>query len=57
MKFNEGSGTIREHINKLTEIYQQLRILGELITDSSFITALLLSLPESYKNLVTILEA
>src|SRR5579871_1861026 len=57
IKFIEGSSTIQDHINRFTEIYQQLQSMNEPITNSSYITALLLNLPESYKYLVTILEA
>src|SRR5579871_2216721 len=57
MKFIEGSSTIQDHINRFTEIYQQLQSMNKLIMDSSYITMLLLSLPESYKYLITILEA
>src|SRR5579871_3601331 len=57
MKFIEGSSIIRDHINRFTEIYQQLQSMNEPIMDSSYITALLLSLSESYKYLVTTLEA
>src|SRR5579871_4756911 len=57
MKFIEGSSTIQYHINRFTEIYQQLLSMNEPIIDSNYIAALLLSLPESYKYLVTTLEA
>src|SRR5579871_5374939 len=57
MKFIEGSSTIRDYINRFTEIYQQLQSINEPIMDSSYIAVLLLNLPESYKYLVTILEA
>src|SRR5579871_2824500 len=57
MKFIEGSSTIRDYINRFTEIYQQLQSMNEPITDSSYIATLLLSLLESYKYLVTILKA
>jgi hypothetical protein len=56
-KFVEGSETLQEHINKLTRIHQRLTTLGEQPSDSSFITALLISLPETYNNLITVLEA
>src|SRR5579871_1812026 len=57
MKFIERSSTIQDYINRFTEIYQQLQSMNEPIIDSSYITTLLLSLLESYKYLVIILEA
>src|SRR5579871_2318055 len=57
MKFIKGLSTIRDYINRFNKIYQQLQSMNEPIMDLSYITALLLSLPESYKYLVTTLEA
>src|SRR5579871_1102773 len=56
LKYSNGVSTIQEHINKLTSIDQQLIDLGEVLSESSFIAALLLSLPENYNNLVNVLE-
>ena len=56
LKYSNGTSTIQEHINKLTSIDQQLIDLGKVLSKSSFIVVLLLSLPESYNNLINILE-
>src|SRR5579871_5069567 len=55
-KYTEGLGTLQEYLNKIILISQQLTTLGEPPTNSSLTTALLTSLPESYNNLITILE-
>ena len=50
-------GTLQEYINKLKRISNNLTKLSESPSDSSFITALFISLPESYSNLIMALEA
>src|SRR5579871_2672691 len=55
-KYTEGLRTLQEHLNKIILISQQLTTLGKPLTNSSLTIALLTSLPESYNNLIIILE-
>ena len=56
LRLEEG-GSVQEHIKTLTEIFNKLSVVGDVITDEDHIVHLLASLPDSYNVLVTALEA
>ena len=45
------------HIKNMTEIFEQLSFIGDTVTDEDRLVFLLASLPDSYRMLVTALEA
>lgn len=49
--------SMREHINQMMTLVDQLRGIGEELSDSHKAALLLCSLPESYSSLVTAIEA
>lgn len=56
-RLDEG-GDVEAHVIKMNELFQKMTALGEVITqDFIFSATLLSSLPESYDNLITALEA
>lgn len=50
-------GSVQEHLRTMTETFNALSILGDVITEEDRVVHLLASLPESYSMLVTALEA
>ena len=56
MKLKEGQ-SVQKHVKALTEIFDELAIVGEPLDDESRVVHVLASLPESYDMLVTALEA
>ena len=50
-------GDIMEHITYMTRLAEQLRDMKEEISDQKFTTVVLGSLPESYENFITSLNA
>ena len=56
LRLKEG-GSVQEHIKMLTEIFNELSVVGDVITDEDRVVHLLASLPDSYNVLVTALEA
>ena len=55
-KLEEG-GSVQEHIKTLTEIFNELAVIGDPIEEEDRVVHLLASLPSSYDMLVTALEA
>ncbi len=49
--------SVQQHIRKLTEIFEELAVVGNPIEEEDKAVHLLASLPESYSMLVTALEA
>ena len=56
MRLTEGE-SVQEHIQKLTEIFDELAVIGNPVEEEDRVVHLLASLPESYNVLVTALEA
>ena len=56
MQLKEGQ-SVKEHIKVMIEIFNELAVIGDNITDEDRVIYLLASLPESYEMLVTALEA
>ena len=56
LKLKEGQ-SVQRHVKTLTEIFDELTIVGEPLDDESKVVHVLASLPESYDMLVTALEA
>ena len=56
LKLKEGQ-SVQEHVKNMTEIFNELAIIGDNISDEDRVVYLLASLPESFDILVTALEA
>ena len=56
LRLREGD-SVQEHIRKLTEIFDELAVIGSPVEEEDRVVHLLASLPESYGVLVTALEA
>ena len=56
LKLREGD-SVQEHIRKMIEIFEELAVIGDPVTEEDRVVYLLASLPESYNMLVTALEA
>ena len=56
MRLAEGS-SVQDHIKFMTEICDELSVIGETISEEDRVVYLLVSFPESYNVLVTALEA
>ena len=54
MRLAEG-GAVQDHIKYMTEICDELSVIGETISEEDRVVYLLASLPESYNVLVTAL--
>ena len=50
-------GAVQEHIKETTEIFDELSVIGDPLSEEDRVVYLLASLPESYNMLVTALEA
>ena len=49
--------SVQEHVKAITEIFNELSVIGDNIKDEDRVVYLLASLPEIYDMLVTALEA
>ena len=56
LRLKEGQ-SVQEHVKALTEIFNELSVVGDNINDEDRVVYLLASLPDSYEMLVTALEA
>ena len=56
MKLSD-SGSMNEYIKKMTEIFDELAVIAESVSDEDKVVYLLAGLPESYDVLVTALES
>ena len=56
LKLNEGQ-SIQSHIKEMTEIFDELSIIGDPLTEEDRVVHLLASLPANFDMLVTALEA
>ena len=56
MKLSD-SGSMNEYIKKMTEIFDELAVIAETVSDEDKVVYLLAGLPESYDVLVTALES
>ena len=56
LQLKEGQ-SVQEHVKALTEIFNELSVIGDNIDDEDRVVYLLASLPDSYEMLVTALEA
>ena len=55
--FSMNSGSMREYIKRMTEIFDELAVIAEAISDEDKVVYLLAGLPESYDVLVTAFES
>ena len=55
--FTMNSGSMKEYIKNMTEIFDELAVIAEPISDEDKVVYLLAGLPESYDVLVTALES
>ena len=49
-------GSVNDHLKAMSEIFQELAVIGEPVPESKRVSHLLASLPESYDTLVTALQ-
>ena len=56
LRLKEGD-SVQEHIRRMTEVFEELAVIGDLVKEEDRVVHLLASLPESYNMLVTALEA
>ena len=56
MRLKEGE-SVQDHVKAITEIFNELLVIGDNIDDADRVVYLLASLPDSYEMLVTALEA
>lgn len=56
LKLRDGE-SVQEHIKTMSEVFSELSIVGDAITDEDSVVYLLASLPESFNTLITALEA
>ena len=56
LRLREGE-SVQEHIRKVTELFEELAVVGDPVDEEDRVVHLLVSLPESYGMLVTALEA
>ena len=56
LRLKEGD-LVQEHVKAMTEIFNELAVIGEEITEEDRVVYLLASLPKSFNALVTALEA
>ena len=52
----EGNA-VQDHIKDMTELFDELSVVGDPVSKEDRVVHLLASLPESYSMLVTVLEA
>ena len=56
LKLDEGAA-VQEHIRQVTEVFEELAVVGDPVNKEDRVVYLLASLPESYDMVVTALEA
>lgn len=56
LKLKEGA-SVNEHVKVMTEVFEELAVIGDPVSDEDRVVHLLASLPESFDMLVTALEA
>ena len=56
MHLREGQ-SVQAHVKNMTEIFNELAIIGDALSDEDRVIYLLASLPETFSILVTALEA
>ena len=56
LRLREGE-SVQEHVRKVTELFEELAVVGDPVDEEDRVVHLLASLPESYGMLVTALEA
>ena len=56
MKLKENE-SVQDHVKVMLEIFNELSVVGDAITDDDKVVYLLASLPESFDTLVTALES
>ena len=56
LRLKEGD-SVQEHIRMMTEVFEELAVIGDPLKEEDQVVYLLASLPESYDMLVTALEA
>ena len=56
LQFKEGQ-SVQEHVKALSEVFNELSVIGDNIDDEDRVVYLQVSLPDSYEMLVTVLEA
>ena len=56
LKLKKGA-SVQDHIKEMTELFNDLAVVGDNLGDEDRVVHLLASLPESYDTLVTALEA
>lgn len=56
LKLKEGA-PVNEHIKTMTEVFEELAVIGDPVSEEDRVVHLLASLPESFDMLVTALEA
>ena len=56
LKLKEGE-SVNEHIKTMTEIFEELAVIGDAVSEEDRVVHLLASLPKSFDMLVTALEA
>ena len=52
----QGSGSVELHLKKMTDIFDEMAVVGEKVEEESKVISLLASLPEEYSTFVTVLE-
>jgi len=57
LKFQEGTETLQDYVNKAVTLMDQLTAVGETITENMVVAQILHNLPESYDNLVVAIES
>ena len=56
LQLKEGE-SVQKHVKEITELFNELSVIGETMDDEDRVVHLLASLPESFSTLVTALEA
>ena len=56
LRLREGE-SVQEHVRKLTELFEELAVIGDPMKEEDQVVHLLASLPDSFNVLVTALEA
>lgn len=56
LRLRDG-GSVQEHVRAMTELFNELSVVGDQVEEDDRVVYLLASLPDSYNTLVTALEA
>lgn len=54
LKLKEG-GSVTEHVKTMTEVFEDLAVIGDSVSEEDWVVHLLATLPESFDMLVTTL--